>query len=599
LSETSKLWILAAACLVFAQACASVLIPPGFALTVFSDVTQCILLLSGTAALLPNIARTRGRTRLFWSLMTLGMAFWLSYQLLWSYIEMVLRQDVPEPFVGDIVVFLHFVPMMAALALRPQLQQEEHEAQLGLLDFVLLLTWWIYLYLFSVIPWQYAQRDELAYGRSLNALYLTEKLVFLVALVVVWARSRGGWKTIYAHWFGASLLYALSSYVANWAIVRNVYYTGSLYDLPLAASMGWISVIGVLAQDLRPQQENAAASRRHAVWVARIGMIVILSLPIFAAVSVFDAAVPARVRNFRLVATLVTMIVMGGIVFLRQHLLDRELMRLLRTSEESYRDLKRLQAQLIQSEKLASLGQLVGGAAHELNNPLTAMLGYSELLAESGLTEQQRTLAAKIGQQVRRARVLISSLLNFSRQLPGEKIPVDVNSVLQTAVKLYQPQFSVHNVDVQLDLAPDLPAISGDPNQLLQVFLHIASNSLQALEEVGGGTFLVKSRSHRNAAVIEFSDNGPGAREPERVFDPFYTTRSVGKGAGLGLSACYGIVQDHHGRILCANRVEGGTTIRIELPRAGSLLSDQAAGAGVVDAQAQSEVSLADERYPH
>ena len=573
MSERSKLWILAAGCLVFAQACASVMIPPGFALTVFSDVTQCILLLSGTAALLPNIARTRGRTRLFWGLMTLGMALWLSYQLLWSYIEMVLRQDVPEPFVGDIVVFLHFVPMMAALALQPQIQQEEHEARLGALDFVLLLTWWIYLYLFAVIPWQYAHQDEVAYGRSLNALYLTEKLVFLFALVLVWARSRGGWKKIYLHWFGASLLYALSSYVANWAIVRNVYYTGSLYDLPLAASMGWISVVGVLAQDLRFQQESAPPSKRHGVWVARVGMVVILSLPVLAAVSVFNTADPSRVRNFRLVVTLITMIAMGGIVFLRQHLLDRELLRLLQTSEESFRNLKRLQAQLIQSEKLASLGQLVGGAAHELNNPLTAMLGYSELLADSGLTEEQRSLASKIGQQVRRARVLISSLLNFARQVPGEKIQIDLNSVLQTAVKLCQPQFSAHRVELRLDLATELSPVAGDPNQLLQVFLHIANNSLQALEEVGGGTFLLGSRQNENIVVLEFSDTGPGAQEPERVFDPFYTTRSVGKGAGLGLSACYGIIQDHSGRILCSNRAEGGTTIRIELPVWGSSLT--------------------------
>ena len=570
MSERSKLWILAAGCLVFAQVCASILIAPGFALTIFSDVTQCILLLSGIAALLPNIARNQGRARLFWGLMTLGIAFWLSYQLLWSYIEVVLRQEVPEPFVGDIVIFLHFVPMMAALALQPQAQQNDHEARLGRLDFVLLLTWWVYLYLFAVIPWQYAQRDELAYGRSLNALYLTEKLVFLAGLGFIWLRSKNGWKTIYAHWFGASLVYALSSYVANWAILRNVYYTGSLYDLPVAASMGWISVVGVLGQDLHPQEEPSQASGRHGVWVARLGMVVILSLPVFAAWSVFDVSAPSQVHNFRLILTLLTMMIMGGIVFLRQHLLDHELIRLLRTSEESFEDLKRLQTQLIQSEKLASLGQLVGGAAHELNNPLTAMLGYSELLAESGLTEEQRTLATKIAQQVRRTRILIASLLNFARQVPGEKVPVNLNTVIETAIKLHQPQFSSHHVEVQINLADNLPQISGDPNQLLQVFLHIAGNSLHALEEVGGGIFSIKTRRKDDALVLEFSDNGPGARDPERVFDPFYTTRSVGEGAGLGLSACYGIIQEHHGLILCTNRVQGGTTISIELPVAGA-----------------------------
>ena len=554
----------------FAQVCASILIAPGFALTIFSDVTQCILMLSATAALLPTIAHNQGRARLFWGLMTLGIVFWLSYQLLWSYIEVVLRHEVPEPFVGDIVIFLHFVPMMAALALQPHVREDEHEGRLGRLDFVLLLTWWVYLYLFAVIPWQYAQRDELAYGRSLNALYLTEKLVFLGALIIVWLRSKGGWKSIYAHWFGASLVYALSSYVANWAILRNVYYTGSLYDLPVAASMGWISVVGVLGQDLHPQQEPPSAPGRHGVWVARLGMLVILSLPVFAAWSLFDLTVPHAVRNFRLVLTLITMMIMGGIVFLRQHLLDQELIRLLRTSEDSFENLKRLQAQLIQSEKLASLGQLVGGAAHELNNPLTAMLGYSELLAESGLTDEQRTLAAKIALQVRRTRILIASLLNFARQGPGEKVAVDVNTVVQTAIKLLQPQFSSHRVDLQANLAVSLPQISGDPNQLLQVCLHIAGNALQSLEEVGGGIFSVKTRSKDEAVELEFSDNGPGARDPERVFDPFYTTRSVGKGAGLGLSACYGIIQDHHGLIACTNRVEGGTTITIELPVAGA-----------------------------
>jgi two-component system NtrC family sensor kinase len=198
------------------------------------------------------------------------------------------------------------------------------------------------------------------------------------------------------------------------------------------------------------------------------------------------------------------------------------------------------------------------------------MLGYSELLAESGLTEEQRTLATKIAQQVRRTRILIASLLNFARQVPGEKVPVNLNTVIETAIKLHQPQFSSHHVEVQINLADNLPQISGDPNQLLQVFLHIASNSLHALEEVGGGVFSIKTRRKDDALVLEFSDNGPGARDPERVFDPFYTTRSVGKGAGLGLSACYGIIQEHHGLILCTNRVEGGTTISIELPMAGA-----------------------------
>jgi len=560
LSERSKLFILAISCLVFAQACASILIPQGFALNVFSDVTQCILLLAAVAALMPNTVRTQGRIRLFWALMTLGIAFWLAYQLMWSYFEVVLRQEVPDPFVGDIVIFLHFVPMMAALALRPHCKEDEHAARVGRMDFVLLLTWWVYLYLFAVIPWQYAYVDELTYSRSLNTLYLTEKIVFLIGLALVWVRRKPAWRMIYAQFFGASLLYAGSSYVANWAIQGGRYYSGSLYDLPVAASMAWISGIGVLAQDLKPEQERIAPSGRRGLWLARLGMTVIFSLPLFAAWSLFDVSVPSSVRTFRLVLTLVTLMVMGGLVFLRQHLLDRELVRLLSASQESFENLKQLQGQLIQSEKLASLGQLVGGAAHELNNPLTAMLGYSELLTSSGLNEEQRALAQKITQQVRHTRVLISNLLNFARPTPATKTRVDVNSIAHTAISLCQTQFGPSRVDLRLKLAEQIPNVLADPNQLLQVFLHITTSLMQSLDQQGGGTLSVSTRETRELISIEFRGKASDYRTDLPQASP--------KPAGLGLSACDGIIQQHDGKLLFENLTAGEYSILIDLPTA-------------------------------
>ena len=131
--------------------------------------------------------------------------------------------------------------------------------------------------------------------------------------------------------------------------------------------------------------------------------------------------------------------------------------------------------------------------------------------------------------------------------------------------------------------APLAPAISGDPNQLLQVFLHIAGNTLQGLEEVGGGTFLMKSRRGVHTVTLEFSDNGPGARAAERTADTVHSMRFPGRDSEIGLSACYGIIQDHQGRILCSNRVEGGTTVRVELPIAGSSLFLSAAPASNAD----------------
>jgi signal transduction histidine kinase len=562
-----KVWICMAFALVLAQAMASIILPKNLVLIAWSDITQFLLLLSGALSLIPNVVATHKRTRLFWLLMTMGVSFWFCYQVCWTYIEVIQRGEVPNPFVGDIVLVLHIVPMMAALALQPHVQHDERTIRFGSLDFALLLVWWLYLYAIAVIPWQYVQRNETFYSANLNVVYLAEKIAFLSALAVVWARSKGPWKTIYLHWFSASVTYALSSYLANWAIEKKVYFSGSLYDLPLVLSMAWVTVIGLMALRLEPKQQLGNSSNGHGVWVARLGMATIASLPLFAAWSVFDTTAPANVRTFRLVVTLCCMLIMGAMVFMKQHLLDRELIGLLRTSEESFQNLRRLQAQLVQSEKLASLGQLVGGAAHELNNPLTAMLGYSELLTETPLNSEQRALADKIGLQVRRTRTLVSSLLSFAKQVPFEKSLLDLNALAHTAVKLCQPQMRTANVQLRTELSAGLPQVLGDSNQLLQVCLHITNNAINALSP-NGGTFVVSTKLQGDSIVLEFSDSGPGMKEPERVFDPFYTTRPIGQGTGLGLSACYGIIQEHGGKITCENRSEGGASFRIELPAA-------------------------------
>jgi len=228
-------------------------------------------------------------------------------------------------------------------------------------------------------------------------------------------------------------------------------------------------------------------------------------------------------------------------------------------------DLQLLQAQLVQSEKLASLGHLVGGAAHELNNPLTAMLGYSELLSATEMSDEQRSLSDKISQQAKRIRALVASLLSFAKQVPASKSAVDVNLVIQTALKLCRTQLQSANAQYTADLEESLPNVRGDANQLLKVFIQVISNAAHAVAENRGGTIQVSSRALDGHVRIEFVDNGPGISEPDRVFDPFYTTRPVGQGAGLGLSMCYGILQEHGGKITCHNRKEGGACFVIEM----------------------------------
>jgi two-component system NtrC family sensor kinase len=221
-----------------------------------------------------------------------------------------------------------------------------------------------------------------------------------------------------------------------------------------------------------------------------------------------------------------------------------------------------------------------------LNNPLTAMLGYSELLATTALSAEQRGLSEKISQQAKRVRALVASLLSFAKQVPSAKTAQDLNVILQTALKLCQPQLQAAHVQTTVEMEAALAPVRGDANQILQVFSHIINNAANAMADRGGGALAVTTRMSGNSALTQFSDTGPGMKQPDRVFDPFYTTRPVGQGSGLGLSMCYGIVQEHGGKISCRNRDEGGAIFMIELPAISTSATVTSATAGEPQAQA-------------
>jgi signal transduction histidine kinase len=386
-------------------------------------------------------------------------------------------------------------------------------------------------------------------------------------LLVLWIRTKNDWRRIYMHLFLAAFLYNAASRYINTAIEEGHYFTGSLYDLPLVLGMAWFVGAAVLAGELPPQSPREAEPvDTNPVWPARLAMASILSMPGLALWALFEVRVPPMVQDFRLTVTLAAIFVMTFLLFLRQHLLDKELLGLLHASEESVENLKSLQKQLVHSEKMAALGQLVAGAAHEINNPLTAVLGYSEMLAaQEGASAEARGLAEKIYAQGRRIKTLVSDLLSFAKQSPAEKVQLDVNSIVTKAVQLRELNLG-GNIRIDLNTDPGLPSIRGDANQILQVCFHIVGNAMDALQEAGGGVLAVRTKREGPNIVLEFADTGPGLAEPSRIFDPFYSTKALGKGTGLGLSACYGIVQEHGGQIFAWNRPEGGATFRVELP---------------------------------
>jgi signal transduction histidine kinase len=540
----------------------------GRGLTAFGDVVQCLAAMFACGGLLLNWRTTEKRTRVFWVLLTLGCFAWLVGQTIWTYFEVDLRQSVPNPFIGDVILFLHPVPMIGALALKPHDKRDDLNVHIGYLDFSLLLVWWVYLYLFVVIPWQYIAPNVLAYGWSYDHLAAIENLSLAIGFAVLITRARGAWKEIYAHLFSASLLYAAGSYITNRAIDRMDYYTGSPFDLPLVASFVWFGTAGIMAYRLKPPREVfASRGDRSKVWAARLAMTAVFSIPLMALWSLWSTRNPPDVRMFRIGVTQVTLLLAALLIAMRQRLVDHDRLRLLEQSHESFQNLKHFQAQMVQTEKLVSLGQLAAGAAHEINNPLTGILGYSDLLVDDpSLGERQRVVAEKIRTLSRRIKTLVTSLLSFARRVPSEKLALDLNQVIASALHLSNLDLRGKHIQVQNEADPELPHIFGDANQVLQVFFNLISNAVDALEEVGGGKLVIRTSHADGKLFIEFSDTGPGIKSPQQVFDPFFTTKPVGKGTGLGLSICYGIVQEHGGRIECFNRPEGGATFVVEFP---------------------------------
>jgi two-component system NtrC family sensor kinase len=241
-------------------------------------------------------------------------------------------------------------------------------------------------------------------------------------------------------------------------------------------------------------------------------------------------------------------------------------MSLLGESRRAYETQMQLQNQLVQKEKLASLGNLIAGAAREIEHPLTAVMSYSEQLwHKEKLSDEQNTLLRKIVNQARRTRDLVANLLSFAQQAPGQKIVVDLALLLNRAAQFMEPRRQSGKIKFQISIEKDFPRVRGNANQLFQVCVEIIENAIDAMVE-SGGVLEISAQRQGEDVVLQFSDTGPGLRDPQRVFDPFYTTKPVGKGPGLGLSAVYGVVQDHGGQITCRNKPDGGALFTLKLP---------------------------------
>ena len=237
---------------------------------------------------------------------------------------------------------------------------------------------------------------------------------------------------------------------------------------------------------------------------------------------------------------------------------------------------REIQSKLLQTEKMAALGQLVSGIAHELNNPLTAIMGYAQLLLGHGLAKPQQAEAGRVFQEAERARRIVKNLLYFARENKPERVRVDLNEIVERTLALRSYELRIENILVECSLEPELPETMGDPYQLQQVVLNLLVNAEQALlEDRGRGHVWIRTqRSLANKIALEISDDGPGIAPSIalRIFDPFFTTKPAGIGTGLGLSIAYGIVHQHGGDVSVESQRGSGAKFIVELPVAAALV---------------------------
>ena len=321
-----RLIIATAALLTAVVTASSLFLPRGLAQVAVSDVVGALLMLVVLFAFARLGLSSKGRMRWFWMLQAAGWGMWLSDQAVWITYDLILQKKLPAMHPADALLFLAGAPMLAGLLLRPHREPSARGARLGVLDFFLLVVWWLYLYVSLVVCWQYVSPNLEAYNRNFDFLNGAQTILFAGVLILFTIASEGRWKKFYAAFCGAVVFNGVCLYVINRAIEKDIYFTGSWYDIPFAASFAAFAGVVLLGQGLSPAPESAA-DETYSSWMANLAMMGVLSLPLMALGAVLDPRLPSQVSRFRVLATLATMFLMAFLLFIQHYRLNRELRR--------------------------------------------------------------------------------------------------------------------------------------------------------------------------------------------------------------------------------------------------------------------------------
>ena len=581
---------LAGAAFLFLYAVASVI--TGQRLAALGDLAQMIPPLVYAGFTLWLARQSRGQVRVFWNLNAVHGVMWAIGQAVWTYYDLY-RGGVPVMSPTDPLFFASSIPLAAALYGRPERDRPRWLFDIVVLDLVLiaLFSAFVYIYFVVAIAWTTDGREDL-YNDNLTQVLNARNLLLALWAMYVWRTSSSpAWQRmlgVYA--LGLSLTF-FGGLAYDAVEAAGNYAPGGLSDIAFMAPYLVLLLAAAIAHDDRlfePAEEAPALSKLPVVSLIAIALLV--AIPVTDLVARRFLTVSEATESLRIRLALAMMIPFGLVVVWREFLSRNALIR-------AGQDLASTREQLVQKEKLAAVGQLVSGVAHELNNPLQGVLGYAELMLAAKPPSLETEELRAIRDNANRAAGIVRNLLTFAGRTESARGWQQMNRVVRDAVATREPHLIGAGIDLKIEVADRLPLVYVDHNRLEDVIVKLIDNaeaaiaarrsglSPSAVVPAGArGEIVISTRleGEPDRIMVDVADNGSGLKDEDltRVFDPFFTTREVGQGTGLGLSVCYGIVREHGGHITASNRANGGAEFTVELPvMAESLIAVSAAAA--------------------
>jgi signal transduction histidine kinase/CheY-like chemotaxis protein len=557
------------------------------------DVAQLIPPFAYAAVTFWLARRCRGQVRAFWTMNAVHGLVWGTGQALWTYID-VFGQGVPVVSPTDPIFFVSSIPLAAALYGRPEHDRPRWLFDIVLLDLILIALFGAFIYTYFVVTIAVTGGSTDLYDDNFRQLQNAKNLLLAMWAAWVWRTARSpAWRKMLGLYAAGLAAIFVGGVINDVVDPGGSNTTGSLWDIVFMAPYVVMLLAAAWAYEGRlfePEDEAPALSKLPMVSLIAIGLLI--AIPVIDEASRRLLAASPEVESLRTRVALAWMIPFGIVVVAREFLSRRALIRagqVLATTKQ----------QLVQREKLAAVGQLVSGVAHELNNPLQGVLGYAELMLAAKPAAPESEELRAIRDNANRAAGIVRNLLTFAGRTTSARGWQQINRVVRDAIACRESQLQSAATDLRLDISDRLPLVFIDAARLEDVIVNLIQNAEAAIAarregrsvsrtvpENARGEIRIATRLQGDPEriYVEVADNGSGLKEEDlpRIFDPFFTTREVGQGTGLGLSVCYGIVREHGGRITVRNRGSGGAVFTIELPvMAESLMAASSAAAGI------------------